>query len=66
MRQISPAGSNSITKDEEVVVETLYALAGMFPYNESNDRSELDSASLWVNSSIMEDQEESANTTLES
>ena len=49
-----------------MVVETLYALAGMFPYNESNDRSELDSAALWVNSSIMEDQEESANTTLKS
>ncbi|XP_021682680.2 uncharacterized protein LOC110666483 isoform X2 [Hevea brasiliensis] len=38
-----------ITKDEEEVVETLYALAGMFP-NLDPDRNKLDSASLEASS----------------
>ncbi|KAK7351754.1 hypothetical protein VNO77_11425 [Canavalia gladiata] len=56
-----------ITKDEEEVVETLYALAGMFPYNGSNARSEPDGESLPENSTVLEDQEESqsADATIE-
>ncbi|XP_048226976.1 uncharacterized protein LOC8274655 isoform X2 [Ricinus communis] len=38
--------SGPITKDEEEVVETLYALAGMFPDNELDTKTKLDSASL--------------------
>lgn len=33
-----------ITKDEEEVVETLYAMAGMFPENDSENKSKLESA----------------------
>ncbi|XP_020208127.1 uncharacterized protein LOC109793068 [Cajanus cajan] len=56
-----------ITKDEEEVVETLYALAGMFPDNGSNAKSELDSESFPENSTVLQDQEEShcANVTIE-
>ncbi|KAL2346247.1 hypothetical protein Fmac_000247 [Flemingia macrophylla] len=56
-----------ITKDEEEVVETLYALAGMFPDNASNAKSELESESLPENSTLLQDQEESlsANATIE-
>ncbi|KAK7409914.1 hypothetical protein VNO78_00314 [Psophocarpus tetragonolobus] len=59
--------SGPITKDEEEVVETLYALAGMFPDNGSNVKSELDSESLPGNSMVLYDQEESqsANATVE-
>ncbi|KAF5462129.1 hypothetical protein F2P56_018160 [Juglans regia] len=34
--------SGQITKEEEEVVETLYALAGMFPNNDANEKSKLD------------------------
>ncbi|XP_057973141.1 uncharacterized protein LOC131161411 [Malania oleifera] len=34
--------SGPITKDEEEVVETLYALAGMFPDNDTTDKSKLE------------------------
>ncbi|RDX93621.1 hypothetical protein CR513_24085, partial [Mucuna pruriens] len=64
-RQVLPG---PITKDEEEVVETLYALAGMFPGNNgSNAKSELESESLPENSTVLQDQEESqsANATVE-
>ncbi|TXG52065.1 hypothetical protein EZV62_021234 [Acer yangbiense] len=35
-----------ITKDEEEVVETLYALAGMFPDNDSHDKRKLETTPL--------------------
>jgi len=56
-----------ITKDEEEVAETLYALAGMLPDNDSNTKSEPDSESLPENSRVFQDQEESqsANVTVE-
>lgn len=56
-----------ITKDEEEVAETLYALAGMLPDNGSNVKSEPDSGSLPENSTVLQDQEESesANATVE-
>ncbi|KAI4336784.1 hypothetical protein L6164_015265 [Bauhinia variegata] len=38
--------SGSITKDEEEVAETLYALAGMFPDSSLNCRSKLDGMSM--------------------
>ncbi|GLU04572.1 hypothetical protein SLE2022_217100 [Rubroshorea leprosula] len=38
--------SGPITKDEEEVVETLYALAGMFPDNDTIDKNKLDNESL--------------------
>ncbi|KAF5455775.1 hypothetical protein F2P56_025320 [Juglans regia] len=37
--------SGPITKDEEEVVETLYALAGMFPNNDANEKSKVESKS---------------------
>lgn len=46
--------SGSITKDEEEVVETLYALAGMFPNNGSSDTSKLDDGSLPENSVLQD------------
>ncbi|TKY75247.1 hypothetical protein E2542_SST04014 [Spatholobus suberectus] len=63
-RQVLP---EPITKDEQEVVETLYALAGMFPDNGSNVKSELHSESLPQNSTVLQDQEESqsANATIE-
>ncbi|KAJ1375206.1 hypothetical protein SESBI_51263, partial [Sesbania bispinosa] len=51
-----------ITKDEEEVAETLYALAGMFPNNGSNTRTELECESL---PGVLQDQEESTNATFE-
>ncbi|KAG5033809.1 hypothetical protein GYH30_008715 [Glycine max] len=58
-----------ITKDEEEVVETLYALAGMFPADNASNaiKSELGSESLPENSTVLQDQEESqsANVTVE-
>ncbi|XP_027353828.1 uncharacterized protein LOC113864389 isoform X2 [Abrus precatorius] len=58
--------SGPITKDEEEVVETLYALAGMFPDNGSSSRTEQDGESLPVNSTVLPDQVEnhSANATI--
>ncbi|KAL5073876.1 hypothetical protein RYX36_012860 [Vicia faba] len=47
-----------ITKDEQEVAETLYALAGMFP---TNDENELDCESLPKKLSGSQDQEESGN-----
>ncbi|KAK7352249.1 hypothetical protein VNO80_17668 [Phaseolus coccineus] len=63
-RQVLPG---PITKDEEEVAETLYALAGMLPDNGSNVKSEPDSESLPENSTVLQDQEESesANATVE-
>ncbi|QCE16686.1 uncharacterized protein LOC114195913 isoform X2 [Vigna unguiculata] len=63
-RQVLPG---PITKDEEEVAETLYALAGMLPDNDSNTKSEPDSESLPENSRVFQDQEESqsANVTVE-
>lgn len=53
--------SGPITKDEEEVVETLYALAGMFPNNvasESSDKSKLDSEFLEVDPSTLPEPKE--------
>ncbi|KAL3022627.1 hypothetical protein AAZX31_04G023700 [Glycine max] len=65
-RLVSPG---PITKDEEEVVETLYALAGMFPADNASNaiKSELGSESLPENSTVLQDQEESqsANVTVE-
>ncbi|RDY13011.1 hypothetical protein CR513_02127, partial [Mucuna pruriens] len=48
--------SGPITKDEEEVAETLYALAGMFPDNGSNhNMKEPDGESLPDNSSVLQD-----------
>ncbi|WJX89517.1 hypothetical protein P8452_71507 [Trifolium repens] len=54
-----------VTKDEQEVTETLYALAGMFSINDSSAENELDCKSLSKNSSVSHDQEESANATFE-
>ncbi|GAU13579.1 hypothetical protein TSUD_346830 [Trifolium subterraneum] len=54
-----------ITKDEQEVAETLYALAGMFAISGSNEVNELDSESLPKNSSVSQDQAESTNATFE-
>ncbi|CAJ2642947.1 unnamed protein product [Trifolium pratense] len=54
-----------ITKDEQEVAETLYALAGMFDISGSNGENELESKSLPKNSSVSQDQEESINATFE-
>ncbi|CAJ1973219.1 unnamed protein product [Sphenostylis stenocarpa] len=59
-RQVLPG---PITKDEEEVAETLYALAGMFPDNGSSVKSEPDSESLPENSTVLQDQEESQSAT---
>ncbi|KAI4316931.1 hypothetical protein L6164_024858 [Bauhinia variegata] len=53
-----------ITKDEEEVVETLYALAGMFPDSGLNNETNLDGMSLPENS-ILPDIEESPNVALQ-
>lgn len=58
--------SGPITKDEEEVAETLYALAGMFSDNGSNHNSkELDGESLPDNSSVLQDLEDNTSATLE-
>lgn len=54
-----------ITKDEEEVVETLYALAGMFPNNNANEKSKLDSESMAAEPSAMPESKESPMPTLE-
>ncbi|OMO87411.1 hypothetical protein CCACVL1_09054 [Corchorus capsularis] len=43
-----PTISGPITKDEEEVVETLYALAGMFPDNDTVDKNKLSGESMQV------------------
>ncbi|CAI8584255.1 unnamed protein product [Vicia faba] len=56
----------SITKDEEEVAETLYALAAMFPHSDSNHaRKELYGESLIENSSVLQDKKENVNAALE-
>lgn len=45
--------SETITKDEEEVVETLYALAGMFPNNDGIEKPTLDVESLEANASAL-------------
>ncbi|XP_015869658.3 uncharacterized protein LOC107406955 isoform X2 [Ziziphus jujuba] len=47
----SQTESGPITKDEEEVVETLYALAGMFPNNVASDKPNLDPECLEVDPS---------------
>ncbi|KAF3944869.1 hypothetical protein CMV_028713 [Castanea mollissima] len=54
-----------ITKDEEEVVETLYALAGMFPNNDASEKSKLDSESIEAKPSAMPVSKESPMPTLE-
>ena len=46
-------------------METLYALAGMFPDNGSSAKTELECESLPEKSSALQDPEESANATFE-
>ncbi|XP_027940372.1 uncharacterized protein LOC114194387 isoform X2 [Vigna unguiculata] len=54
--------SGPITKDEEEVAETLYALAGMFPDNASNhNNKELEGESLPDNSSVLKNLEDNAS-----
>ncbi|KAK7382954.1 hypothetical protein VNO78_28618 [Psophocarpus tetragonolobus] len=58
--------SGSITKDEEEVAETLYALAGMFPDNGSNNNStELDGKSFPEKSLVLQDWEDNASASLD-
>ncbi|XP_027329660.1 uncharacterized protein LOC113846042 isoform X3 [Abrus precatorius] len=58
--------SGPITKDEEEVAETLYALAGMFPYNGSNHSSGAqDVESLPDNSLVLQESEDNASAALE-
>lgn len=58
--------SVSITKDEEEVAETLYALAGMFPQSGSNHIcKKLDGESLIQNSSVLQNMKENANAAIE-
>ncbi|KAL6295577.1 hypothetical protein ACE6H2_003719 [Prunus campanulata] len=52
-RSLRETVSGDITKDEEEVVETLYALAGLFPNNDANDNSKLDTESLDANPSAL-------------
>ncbi|XP_068313058.1 uncharacterized protein [Pyrus communis] len=58
-------GGSEITKDEEEVVETLYALAGLFPRNDSNDDSKVDSESLDANPSALPESRESLTSAFE-
>ncbi|KAL2964214.1 hypothetical protein AAZX31_17G244200 [Glycine max] len=63
-RDCSPreGASGPITKDEQEVAETLYALAGMFPHNASNHNStDLDGKFLPDNSSVLQDLEDNAS-----
>ncbi|XP_022769167.1 uncharacterized protein LOC111312805 isoform X2 [Durio zibethinus] len=57
--------SGPITKDEEEVVETLYALAGMFPEGDSMDKNKLSGESMEVKSSAPLETSESPVTTRE-
>ncbi|KAI5392785.1 uncharacterized protein LOC127093466 isoform X3 [Lathyrus oleraceus] len=59
-------GFGSITKDEEEVAETLYALAAMFPHSGSDHVSkELYGEALIENSSVLQDKKENVNASLE-
>lgn len=51
-------GGSEITKDEEEVVETLYALAGLFPRNDSNDNGKVDCESFDANPSALPESKE--------
>nr|KYP74869.1 hypothetical protein KK1_007562 [Cajanus cajan] len=67
-RDWSPRGgvSGPITKDEEEVAETLYALAGMFPDNGSNHNSkQTDGESLPDKSSVLQNLEDNPSASLE-
>ncbi|XWS20958.1 hypothetical protein CRYUN_Cryun30bG0014100 [Craigia yunnanensis] len=57
--------SGPITKDEEEVVETLYALAGMFPDGDSMDKNKLSGDSIEVKSSAPPETVESPVTAIE-
>ncbi|KAF3446778.1 hypothetical protein FNV43_RR11958 [Rhamnella rubrinervis] len=57
--------SGPITKDEEEVVETLYALAGMFPYNVESDKSKLDSEYLETDPAALAEPKETHTPVLE-
>ncbi|XP_062164014.1 uncharacterized protein LOC133870807 isoform X2 [Alnus glutinosa] len=57
--------SGPITKDEEEVVETLYALAGMFPSNDVNEKSKLDGESMEEKPSALPESRESTMPSLE-
>ncbi|XP_022756621.1 uncharacterized protein LOC111304309 [Durio zibethinus] len=57
--------SGPITKDEEEVVETLYALAGMFPDGESMDKNKLSGESIEVKSSAPPETVESPVSAIE-
>lgn len=58
-------GGSEITKDEEEVVETLYALAGLFPRNDVNDNSKVDIESLDANPSGLPGSKESLTSAFE-
>ncbi|CAN6682834.1 unnamed protein product [Malus baccata var. baccata] len=58
-------GGSEITKDEEEVVETLYALAGLFPRNDVNDNSKIDIESLDANPSGLPGSRESLTSAFE-
>ncbi|GLT92011.1 hypothetical protein SLE2022_098700 [Rubroshorea leprosula] len=62
-RKLSVSGP--ITKDEEEVVETLYALAGMFPDNDTVDKNKLDGESLEGKPSAPQEMVESAPNAIE-
>lgn len=57
--------SGPITKDEEEVVETLYALAGMFPNDVASDKSKLDSEYLETDPSALPEPKETHTPVLE-
>nr|XP_011459115.1 PREDICTED: uncharacterized protein LOC101310091 isoform X2 [Fragaria vesca subsp. vesca] len=58
--------SGPITKDEEEVVETLYALAGLvFPNNEANGNSKVDSEAFDANTSALPESKNSPKPAVE-
>ncbi|XP_037494944.1 uncharacterized protein LOC105635347 isoform X2 [Jatropha curcas] len=65
LKQVAPnwslkeSAGGPITKDEEEVVETLYALAGMFPDNDPDCNTKLDRASLEASSLALPEASES-------
>ncbi|XP_021284272.1 uncharacterized protein LOC110416582 isoform X3 [Herrania umbratica] len=60
-----PTVSGPITKDEEEVAETLYALAGMFPDSDSMDKNKLSGESIEVKPSAPPEAVESPVTAIE-
>ncbi|VVA22426.1 PREDICTED: CISIN_1g003719mg [Prunus dulcis] len=64
-RSLRETVSGDITKDEEEVVETLYALAGLFPNNDANDNSKLDTESLDANPSALPESKETPTPAFE-